>query len=211
MPELILELEDGPALLLETTEPFDVMVGESEEALAEIRYLRGERGEQGVQGPEGGAGPMFAPTADTRYTNFVGSGLVETAISESRVALPLTPTTLRTVERGLASWWNSTTSRISPEASGDAFAVRLTLLARPASPALLPVLIAEINNATDVEPVRIIASERQSLTGGAFEEISFNFEFFAGANFFANGGKLTLRSVAGDCVVKDPRLLIKEG
>lgn len=165
----------------------------------------------GTQGPAGADGEKFFPTTATRYTNFVGDGVAETIISEVRIFLPLIPVAGRTFERGMVGWWNPTDSRIEPETIGDAFRLRLTLLARPVNPVSIPVLIVEINNAADIEPPRIIAVEKQPITSGAFEELSFNFEAFAGANVFLNGGLITLRTFGGSAVIKDPRLLVKEG
>lgn len=165
----------------------------------------------GRQGPKGADGEKFFPTTATRFTSFVGNAAPETEVSDSPIALPLAPSPSRTVERGMANWWNAQAARVHPEAIGDAFRLRVTVLARPVNPVSIPILICEINIAADGDAPRVITAERQPITGGGFQEVSFNFEAFAGAIFLMNGGRISLRSFGGSVIIKDPRLLIKEG
>ena len=162
----------------------------------------------GKQGPKGADGATFHPTTATRFTSFIGDGIIEAEISDAPVALPLLPVLNRTIERGMANWWNG---RIRPEAAGDAFRIGVTVLARPVNPVSIPILICEISINANGDPARIIRAARQSVTGGAFQELSFTFEVFAGATMLANGGRISLRSFGGSTIIKDPRLLIKEG
>lgn len=159
----------------------------------------------------GPAGPAFLPTTGVRFTQFVSDGIAETVIDNLKTALPLIPDPARTVEQGMAGWWNSTTSRITPELVQDAFRFRLSVFTRPVIPATVPILIVEVDAAASGNPELIVAAEKQSVTSGSFEILTFNFDLHAGTNLFANGAKITLRTVGGNVIIKDPRLLIKEG
>jgi hypothetical protein len=87
--------------------------------------------------------------------------------------------------------------------------LRLSFKAQPQNPMQLPRIIAELDISALGNGSQIITSDDKILHSIDFKTINLYFVVYAKTTFFNNGGQITLRTVDGNVIIKNPTLLIE--
>lgn len=101
---------------------------------------------------------------------------------------------------GVTSFYNNTTSKITPELEGDSYLINVRFKAKSSlNDGVFDVLV-------DIGGGIIIEQETKTLTKGISTEHSFNmvFDVYSGATFVANGALIKITSVRGDTEIYEP-------
>jgi len=142
-------------------------------------------------------GTGWATYADNVYTT--GSPL--TVNSGVTVTLPNNAATVinSQIPLGVTSFYNSGTTKITPELSGDSYLINVRFKARSSNASGLAKVGIDIGSGT------VTAEETQSLRNGIATEqiVNLVFDVYSGATFVANGGLVKFTSVIGNTEIYD--------
>jgi hypothetical protein len=190
--------QTGVSIVAEQT--FRVEVGASEITVVGV----------GIKGDDGAR--SYAELTGRPVENSLtvqGALNIEETVTDTPSVFNLLSPVYENIGVGLSSWYNQAQSRFRPNAPLTTYLIRASVKARPASMVQLPTIVAELDISALGDGSQIVTSDEKTLRSADFKTINFYFVVYAKTTFFNNGGQITLRTIDGSAIIKNPTLFIE--
>lgn len=140
----------------------------------------------------------WAQYSDNVYTS--GSPLVINSGATATITNNSGSVISNQLPSGVSSFYNSTTSKITPELNGDSYLINVRFTAVSSSNTGLADIFLDVTGAVGTLPRETISLRKGA---GNAQNINVIFDVFSGSAFVANGGLIRLNSIDGNTSIYD--------